>query len=76
MKLFLDTAILDDIVPRYKTGLIAGITTNPTLVRNSGVDYHGFIATCCDAACTISGSFIITPAYFNICNIKLVCSDS
>mgnify|MGYP001423666078 CR=1 FL=1 len=49
MKLFLDTAIMEDIIPRYETGLIAGITTNPTLVRNSGVDYHGFIATCCEA---------------------------
>ena len=53
MKLFLDTANLDDIVSRYETGLIAGITTNPTLVRKSGVDYHGFIATCCEAFPTL-----------------------
>lgn len=53
MKLFLDTAQLDDIADRYKTGLIAGITTNPTLVRKSGVDYHGFIATCCEAFPTL-----------------------
>ena len=53
MKLFLDTANLDDIVSRYETGLIAGITTNPTLIRNSGVDYHGFIATCCEAFPTL-----------------------
>ena len=53
MKLFLDTANLDDIVSRYETGLIAGITTNPTLVRNSGVDYHEFIATCCEAFPTL-----------------------
>ncbi len=53
MKLFLDTAIMEDIIPRYETGLIAGITTNPTLVRKSGVDYHGFIATCCEAFTTL-----------------------
>ena len=53
MKLFLDTAILEDVVRRYETGLIAGITTNPTLVRKSGVDYHGFIATCCEAFTTL-----------------------
>ena len=53
MKLFLDTANLDDIVSRYETGLIAGITTNPTLVRKSGVDYHEFIATCCEAFPTL-----------------------
>ena len=33
MKLFLDTASMEDIATRYETGLIAGITTNPTLVR-------------------------------------------
>ena len=49
MKLFLDTASMEDIATRYETGLIAGITTNPTLVKKSGVDYHGFIATCCEA---------------------------
>jgi len=38
MKLFLDTAILEDIEPRLKTGLISGITTNPTLIRHSGRD--------------------------------------
>ena len=53
MKLFLDTANLDDLVSRYETGLIAGITTNPTLVRKSGVDYHDFIATCCEAFTTL-----------------------
>ena len=38
MKIFLDTADYDAIVERYATGLIDGITTNPTLVRKSGVD--------------------------------------
>ena len=53
MILFLDTANLDDIVSRYETGLIAGVTTNPTLVRKSGVDYHGFISTSCEAFTTL-----------------------
>ena len=38
MKLFLDTAIVSDIVDRYDTGLISGITTNPTLIKQSGRD--------------------------------------
>ena len=38
MKLFLDTAIVSDIEDRLDTGLIAGITTNPTLIRKSGRD--------------------------------------
>ena len=38
MKLFLDTAIVSDIEERLNTGLIAGVTTNPTLIRKSGRD--------------------------------------
>ena len=38
MKLFLDTAIVSDIDDRFNTGLISGITTNPTLIRKSGRD--------------------------------------
>ena len=38
MKLFLDTAIVEDIDKRLDTGLISGITTNPTLIRHSGRD--------------------------------------
>ena len=38
MKLFLDTAIVSDIEDRVDTGLISGITTNPTLIRKSGRD--------------------------------------
>ena len=38
MKLFLDTAIVSDIEERLDTGLIHGITTNPTLIKKSGRD--------------------------------------
>ena len=38
MKLFLDTAIVSDIEERVNTGLISGITTNPTLIKKSGRD--------------------------------------
>ena len=37
MKIFLDTAIVDDIA-RRNDGLIAGVTTNPTLIAKSGRD--------------------------------------
>ena len=43
MKIFLDTADFDAISERYETGLIDGVTTNPTLVRKSGVNYLEFI---------------------------------
>ena len=44
MKIFLDTAVYSEIKDRYETGLVAGITTNPTLVRKSGVNYYDFIS--------------------------------
>jgi transaldolase len=38
MKIFLDTADIDMIRPAYETGLINGVTTNPTLIKRSGRD--------------------------------------
>ena len=38
MKLFLDTAIIKEIDERLETGVISGITTNPTLIKKSGKD--------------------------------------
>ena len=38
MKIFLDTAEVDMIRPAYETGLINGVTTNPTLIKKSGRD--------------------------------------
>jgi transaldolase len=38
MRLFLDTAIVSDVEERLPTGLISGITTNPTLIKKSGRD--------------------------------------
>jgi len=37
MKLFLDTASEDDVVQRIGTGLISGITTNPSLILKSSL---------------------------------------
>ena len=36
MKIFLDTAETDVVRKQFKTGLIDGLTTNPTLIRKSG----------------------------------------
>ena len=38
MKIFLDTADTEAIESRWSTGLIDGITTNPSLIRKSGKD--------------------------------------
>ena len=38
MKIFLDTADVSIILNHFETGLIDGVTTNPTLIRKSGRD--------------------------------------
>jgi transaldolase len=43
VKLFADGANLDEMVAMYKNPMIAGFTTNPTLMRNAGItDYAAF----------------------------------
>ena len=38
MKIFLDTAEVNEIAKAHETGLINGVTTNPTLIKRSGRD--------------------------------------
>ena len=38
MKLFIDSADTQEIISRFDTGLIDGVTTNPSLIRKSGKD--------------------------------------
>ena len=40
MKIFLDTADVSEISTGWSTGLIDGITTNPTLIRKSGRNHE------------------------------------
>lgn len=41
MRFFLDTANLDEVRTAHSWGVIAGVTTNPTLVaKEGGVDFH------------------------------------
>ena len=39
MQIFLDTADIEAIEERYDSGIVAGVTTNPTLVANQGINY-------------------------------------
>lgn len=47
MKLFLDTALIDDIKQAATTGLIDGVTTNPSLIAKSGRRREDVIAEIC-----------------------------
>lgn len=40
MKFFIDTANIDEIRSANELGVLAGVTTNPTLVAKEGVSFH------------------------------------
>ncbi|MEL7488055.1 MAG: fructose-6-phosphate aldolase [Pseudomonadota bacterium] len=48
MKFFADTADIDDIKTLLPTGLIDGVTTNPSLIMKSGRDFKEVVAEICD----------------------------
>ena len=48
MKFFLDTADVDEIRDWSQTGLLDGVTTNPSLILKSGRDIKEVLAEICD----------------------------
>ncbi len=49
MKFFIDTADVAEIKDLAATGLVDGVTTNPSLIRKSGRDFIEVIAEICEA---------------------------
>jgi transaldolase len=49
MKFFVDTAEINEIKELAATGLLDGVTTNPTLIAKSGRDFKEVIADICAA---------------------------
>ncbi len=47
MKFFVDTANVDEISELIPTGLVDGVTTNPSLVMKSGRDFREVVAEIC-----------------------------
>lgn len=47
MKFFIDTAVIAEIKELMATGMVDGVTTNPTLVAKSGRDFKATIAEIC-----------------------------
>jgi transaldolase len=53
MRLFLDTANIDEIRDVARWGVLAGVTTNPTLMaKEAGVSYHDRVIEICE---TVNG---------------------
>lgn len=48
MKFFVDTAEIDDIRDLAATGLVDGVTTNPSLIHKSGQNFFEVIAQICN----------------------------
>jgi transaldolase len=49
MRLFLDTANIDEIRTVARMGVLAGVTTNPSLMaRESGISYHDRVVEICE----------------------------
>jgi transaldolase len=62
MKLFIDTANLEDIKKAYRVGALSGVTTNPSLVAKEGVKFEDRIAEICQSVPDVeSVSAEVTP---------------
>lgn len=48
MKFFADTAIVEEIVELESTGLLDGVTTNPSLIKKSGRNFKEVLVEICD----------------------------
>jgi transaldolase len=48
MKIFLDTANLDEIRSAHRWGVLDGVTTNPTLVYREGAEFKSRVVEICD----------------------------
>ncbi|MCL4142350.1 UNVERIFIED_CONTAM: hypothetical protein GTU68_030563 [Idotea baltica] len=47
MKFFVDTAVIEEIEDLAATGMVDGVTTNPSLIHKSGRDFKEVIAEIC-----------------------------
>ena len=63
MELFLDTANLDEIREGAESGLITGVTTNPTLIMQEGKDY---IETLKEIAKIVNGPISAEPISLDV----------
>lgn len=62
MKFFVDTANIEDIKKAYRSGVLSGVTTNPSLVAKEGVMFEDRISEICKTVTNVeSVSAEVTP---------------
>ncbi len=47
MKIFIDTANLEEIKKAHQLGILSGVTTNPSLVAKEGIDFKERLKEIC-----------------------------
>ena len=62
MKLYLDTAIYEEIEEAVKWGVIDGITTNPTLIAKAGHDHEEQVKRICGIIGNVSAEVVSEKA--------------
>lgn len=61
MKLFLDTAHLEDIKTASEWGILDGITTNPTLAAKEGLEFHDLVKAITDIVPGPVSAEVVSP---------------
>ena len=63
MKIFIDTANVEEIIEAASTGILDGVTTNPSLIAKEGADHHTRIKEICEVVDgPVSAEVIATEA--------------
>ncbi len=62
MKLFLDTANVDQVREVASWGVLDGVTTNPSLVMKEGKDFRATVLAMCELAPNVSAQVTATDA--------------
>ncbi len=58
MKLFLDTAIYEEVEQGVKWGVVDGVTTNPTLIAKAGQDHERQVKKICQIIGNVSAEVV------------------
>ena len=82
MKIFLDTADTEVIRKHFDTGLVDGVTTNPTLTMKAGRDPEEVYQEIKDISMEVMGNFVemymegsrLSQKFGDVCTVKVPCT--